>query len=164
MLTSLHKQKLLQFSVYCRYISPQSYHHIIMQVLGNCLVQLSCLALLCPPGLGDWPLIILQTSYNTQFYTLLCCAVLSRFAMSDALQLHELQPTRLPCPWGFSRQEYWSGLPCPPPGNLPNPGIKPRSPTLPADYLPSKPPEKPKDTEVGNLSILQGISPTQELN
>ena len=29
------------------------------------------------------------------------------------------------CPWGFSRQEYWSGLPCPPPGDLPNPGIKP---------------------------------------
>ena len=30
----------------------------------------------------------------------------------------------------FSRQEYWSGLPCPPPGDLPNPGIEPRSPTL----------------------------------
>ena len=34
---------------------------------------------------------------------------------------------------GFSRQEYWSGLPGPPPGDLPNPGIKPRSPTLQAD-------------------------------
>ena len=40
---------------------------------------------------------------------------------------------------GFSRQEYWSGLPCPPPGNLPDPGIGPRSPTLQADSLPSKP-------------------------
>ena len=47
-------------------------------------------------------------------------------------------------PWvGFSKQEYWSGLPCPPPGNLPNPGIEPRSPTLQADSLPSEPPGKP---------------------
>ena len=43
---------------------------------------------------------------------------------------------------GFSRQEYWSGLPFPPPGDLPNPGIKPRSPTLQADSLPSEPPGK----------------------
>ena len=40
---------------------------------------------------------------------------------------------------GFSRQEYWSGLPFPPPGELPDPGIKPRSPALQADYLPSVP-------------------------
>ena len=44
----------------------------------------------------------------------------------------QLFVTRLLCPWGISRQEYWSGLPCPPPGNLPHPGIKPRSLTLPA--------------------------------
>ena len=43
------------------------------------------------------------------------------------LQPHGLYPSRFLCPWGFSRQEYWSGLPCPPPGDLPNPGIKPRS-------------------------------------
>ena len=41
---------------------------------------------------------------------------------------------------GFSRQEYWSGFPFPSPGNLPNPGIKPRSPTLQADALPSESP------------------------
>ena len=41
---------------------------------------------------------------------------------------------------GFSRQEHWSGLPCPPPGNLPDPGIKPGSPTLQADSLESEPP------------------------
>ena len=39
---------------------------------------------------------------------------------------------------GFSRQEYWSGLQFPAPGHLPNPGIKPRSPTLQADSLPSE--------------------------
>ena len=36
---------------------------------------------------------------------------------------------------GFSRQEYWSGLPWSPPGNLPNPGVEPRFPTLQADSL-----------------------------
>ena len=41
---------------------------------------------------------------------------------------------------GFSRQEYWSGLPFPCPGDLPNPGIEHRSPTLQADALPSEPP------------------------
>ena len=39
----------------------------------------------------------------------------------------------------FFRQEYWSGLLCPSPGDCPNPGIKPRSPTLQADSLPSEP-------------------------
>ena len=42
-----------------------------------------------------------------------------------------------PLSMGFSRQEYWSGLPCPPPGDLPNPGIEPTSPALKADSLPS---------------------------
>ena len=45
---------------------------------------------------------------------------------------------------GFSRQECWSGLPFPSPGDLPDPGIKPGSPTLQADALPSEPPEKPQ--------------------
>ena len=43
----------------------------------------------------------------------------------------------------FSRQEYWSGLPFPSPGDLPNPGVKPRSPALQADSLPSESPGKP---------------------
>ena len=42
-----------------------------------------------------------------------------------------------PLPMGFFRQEYWSGLPCHPPGDLPNPSNKPRSPTLQAVSLPS---------------------------
>ena len=44
---------------------------------------------------------------------------------------------------GFSRQEHWSGVPSPSPGDLPDPGIKPGSPALQADALPSKPPGKP---------------------
>ena len=42
----------------------------------------------------------------------------------------------------FSRQEYWSGLPFPSPGDLPGPGIEPGSPALQADALPSQPPGK----------------------
>ena len=59
----------------------------------------------------------------------------------------------------FSRQEFWSGLSCPPSGDLLNPGIKPRYPTLQANSLLSEPPEKPKNTGVGSLSVLHGELP-----
>ena len=55
--------------------------------------------------------------------------------LSDSSWPHGLYPARLLYPWGFSRQEYWSGLPCPPPRDLPNPGVEPRSPALQADSL-----------------------------
>ena len=64
--------------------------------------------------------------------------------VSDSLRPYGLRPTRLLCLWGFSRQEYWSGLPCSPPGDLPNPRIKPKSPVLQAGSLPSEPPGKPR--------------------
>ena len=64
----------------------------------------------------------------------------------------------------FSRPEYWSGWPFPSPGDLPNLGIKPRSPTLQADSLPTEPPEKPKNTGMGSLSLLQEVFPTQDSN
>ena len=64
----------------------------------------------------------------------------------------------------FSRPEYWSGQPFPFPGDLLNPGIEPRSPTLQADSLPAEPPRKPKNTGVGNLALPQGIFLIQELN
>ena len=51
------------------------------------------------------------------------------------LQPHGLQPAAL-LSMGFPRQEYWSGLPFPSPGDLPNPGIKPTSPVWQADSLP----------------------------
>ena len=73
-----------------------------------------------------------------------------------------------PLSMGFSRQEYWSGLPCPFPGVLPNPGSKPRSPTLQADSLLSEPPGKPsihgvvsKDGQVTNsISLTSRTSAT----
>ena len=60
----------------------------------------------------------------------------------------------------FSRQEYWSGLPFPSPGDLPNPGIEPGSPALQTDALPSEPPGKPFLTEHSkNSSYLDQNSP-----
>ena len=69
-----------------------------------------------------------------------------------------------PLPMGFSRQEYCSGLLCPPPGDLPNAGTEPRSPELQGDALLSELPRKPMNTGVGSLSLLQGNFLTQELN
>ena len=54
---------------------------------------------------------------------------------------------------GFSRQEYWSGLPFPSPGDLPDPGIEPGSPTLEADALTSEPPGKPNNPAIPLLSM-----------
>ena len=55
---------------------------------------------------------------------------------------------------GFSRQENWSALPFSSLGDLPDPGIKLRFPTLQADSLPSEPLGNPKNTEVGSLSLF----------
>ena len=65
---------------------------------------------------------------------------------------------------GIPQEEYWNGLPCPPPGDLPNPVIEPRCPTLQADSLLSEQPGKPKNTAVSSLSLLQGILLTQKSN
>ena len=64
----------------------------------------------------------------------------------------------------FSRQEYWSGLPFPSPGDLSNPGIESGSPALQEDSLRAEPPGKPKNTGVGSLSLLHWIFLTQESN
>ena len=50
---------------------------------------------------------------------------------------------QVPSSMGFSRQEYWSGLSFPSPEDLPNPGIKPRSPALQAESLPTELPGEP---------------------
>ena len=83
--------------------------------------------------------------------------VLSRFSRVWLFVTPWTVAHQAPLSMGFSRQEYWSGLPCPPPGDLPNPGIKPRSLAVRADSLPVKPQGKPKNTGVGSLSLLQWI-------
>ena len=80
---------------------------------------------------------------------------------------------------GFPRQEYWSEVPFPPPGDLPDPGIEPKSPAAPAlagGFFTTKPPGKAvhglhgpwnspgQKTVVGSHSLLQGTFPTQGLN
>ena len=63
--------------------------------------------------------------------------------MSDSLQPHGLLPTRLLCP--LLRQEYWSGLPFPSPGDLPHPGVEPTSPALAGRFFTTEPPGKSLD-------------------
>ena len=63
--------------------------------------------------------------------------------MSDSLRPHGLYQASLSM--GFSKQEYWSGLPFPSPGDLPDPRIEPGSPTLEADALTSEPSGTPKE-------------------
>ena len=61
-----------------------------------------------------------------------CVCVLSRFSHVRLFGTLQTIACLAPLPMGFSRQDYWNGLPCPPPGDLPDPGIKPGSLTSPA--------------------------------
>ena len=74
-----------------------------------------------------------------------CCAVLCLVAQLYLALCNTtyFKPSRLLCLWGFSRQEYWGGLPFPTPGDLPYPGIKPESPALVGRFSTTEPPEKP---------------------
>ena len=68
---------------------------------------------------------------------------LSRSAVSNTLVTPQTVACQAPLSMGFSRQEYWSGVPFPPPGNLPDPGIKPMSPTsiaLAGGFFSTEPP------------------------
>ena len=73
--------------------------------------------------------------------TVLC--VFSLSVLTDSATMDYMQLARLLCPWGFSRQEYWSGEPIPSPGDLPDPGIESRSPALQVNSLPAELPGKP---------------------
>ena len=63
----------------------------------------------------------------------------------------------VPLSTGFPKQEYLSGLPCPPPRDFPDPGIElmsPESPAFQADSLPTEPPGKPQSGDYSNLNIV----------
>ena len=97
-----------------------------------------------------------QTLHQLQSYCSIppvAWAVLTSF-MAEKVKVKSLSHVRLfatlwivahkaPPSMGFSKQEYWSGLPHPSPGDLSNPGIEPRSPSLQADALTSEPPGRP---------------------
>ena len=83
----------------------------------------------------------------------------SHSVVSDSLQPHGLYS-----PWNSPSRNTGVGSLSLLQGNLPNPGMDPRSPALQTDCLPAETPGKPKNTRVGSLSLLQGIFPTQEWN
>ena len=114
--------------------------------------------------------------------------MLSRFSCVQLCATRWTIAHQAPLSMGFSRQEHWSGLPCSPPGDLPDPGMetaswKLMSSALAGSSLPLAPPGKPyglfslpphglsspwnspgQNAGVGSLSLLQGIFPTQGLN
>ena len=94
-------------------------------------------------------LYIMPPPIHTTLYLSMCCAWLLSCVWLFATPY--TVACQAPLPMGFSRQEYGGGLPCPPPGDLPNPVIGPRSPALQADSLPSEPPGEP----IGNIQIVQ---------
>ena len=96
--------------------------------------------------------------------TILHVYLLSHFSQVQLFRTLWIIACQVPLSMGFSRQEYWIGLPCSPPRDLPNPGIKPRSPALQVASLPAESPGKAMNTGVGSLSLLQGIFLTQKSN
>ena len=92
------------------------------------------MALLRDPSLGSF----IIYSFNHQLMIYSMSALLKQQWIKHAVVclVTQLRPTlctlRLFCPWGFSRQKYWSGLPCPLPGDLPDPRIEPASLMSPA--------------------------------
>ena len=88
--------------------------------------------------------------------------VLSRFSRVQLCATLWTVTHQAPLSMGFFRQEYQSGLPCPSPGDLPDPGIKPGSPALQADSLPSEPLGKSTWLSINgrnSLPIAQGMWP-----
>ena len=82
---------------------------------------------------------------------------LPRLSHSSHVQLHASLWTiarQAPLSMEFSRQACWSGLPCPPPGDGPNPGIKPRSPALEGEFFTTDPPEKPPTTSPAQPCLI----------
>ena len=80
-------------------------------------------------------------------FLFLNCAQTSLYPLrAKSLQWCLILTSRFLCPWGFSRQEYWSGLPCPLPGDLPDLGIEPTAlmpPELACGFFTARPPRNP---------------------
>ena len=89
----------------------------------------------------------------------LCAGV---HAVASVMSSSETPWTVVPLSRGFSRPEYWRGLPCPPPGDLPDPGLEPVSPASPAlqvDSSPTEPSAKPRmGLEPSKISYPESLS------
>ena len=131
-----------------------NYNPTLIQLLSSLLLQLG------PPRKKPYSYVVFSTSINLLFLTsaglltqlgdknllknniyssLIHACVLSCFSCVLLCNSRAV-PHQAPLFMGFFRQESWSGLPCPPPGDLPNPGIEPMSSALQADSSPSGPP------------------------
>ena len=103
-------------------------------------------------------------------WTAACQASLSitnSWSLPKPMSIESVMPSNhliLYSPWDSPGQNTGVGSLSLLQGDLPNPGIEPGSPELQADSLPAKPQRKPKDTEMGSLSLLQRIFPTEESN
>ena len=109
-------------------------------LLANCSIFLLLIKHNFNNLLSNWKLqsIVFSNICFRNYLHVLCCAVLSRFSRFRLFSTPWTVAHQAPLSMGFSRQEYWSGLPCPPPGDLPDPGIEPVSsitPALQADSL-----------------------------
>ena len=97
------------------------------------------------------------TDHEDMVDSWVCSPQLDNLMMHSHVQLFGTQPVGYSPPGfsvhGDSPGKNSSGLPCPPPGDLPNPGIEPKSPTLRVNYLPYKPPGKPHDL-LDNLKFI----------
>ena len=117
--------------------------------------------------ISPWSCPLLPNTVNCEYYELFLTSQWWRCLVTKSYLTCDPIDCSLPCStlsMGFPRQEYWSGLPFPSPGDLPKPGIEPGLLALQADSLPSEPPGKLKNIEVGSLPFLQGIFPSQESN
>ena len=106
-----------------------------------------------------------QPMFSSKFYIVFCLTFRSSIHF-EFIFVYGINYVQLFCnpmvyiqSMEFSSPQYCSGKPFPSPGDLPNPGIKPRSPALQAHSLPAGPPGEPKNTGVGSLFLLRGIFP-----
>ena len=130
-------------------------HKLYISIFGNTYLGLLCL-------LGG---LIFLSLYNVSLYllivifyilkSLLCACMLNCFSYVQLFAALWTVTRQAPLPMGFSRQEYQSGLPCPSPGDLPDPGIEPGSPAWQVDSLSLHhlgSPQKPTKQVSGSLS------------
>ena len=104
----------------------------------------------CPLSSDCFLLLIFMSSFYTLdmlYYAMHSCSV-----MSESLRPHWTVAQQTPLSMGILQASILKRLPCSLPGDRPRPGIKPRSPTLQADSLPSEPPGKPHTLDINPLS------------
>ena len=96
-----------------------------------------------------------QTFVDETLNGVLCIVAVSRQVLSDSFATPWTVAYQAPPSMGFSRQEYWRGLPFSSPGNLPGPGIELRSSTLQADSLPFEPRGNPHFAWMHTISLYR---------